>query len=601
MEFTKKLARGKVKGYTGLLKQRVWTMIAGFMRDAQLERLDVPLDALSGACQVAQVIPTDNKTKIETDDSLHVRLDVKGTGIITSPGDRMGILYETDQAMVKESLQAFGRYNSMSLEELSNLPVRINDKWRTALRLRPGYHKSLGLKYDKEGQFQMPYEIPLSQFLRYAKLRPISENMVRVAYAATLNPMLLKFLETHRESMLHGPDLIHFICRSHTNATHMLLQNKSDETSDAKKTYEDIIERLFFFGDLYKDGYISRQSMVRIGRAAGLDDTAQYAVMVLFDKHDPDHTGKLDLDRFKELVMDATEITEGPLACLFSAPSLCDVFPPIDFRVYSIASSDKNMPGEVHLCVEKVHYSQKDPTALISPAFCDLAPKHERFGASSNFLKERTLSDEKTNIIIQHYRQPTFQLPPPDVKVPVLMFAAGSGVAPFRSFWQELAIRHSKAATAGTELPPKPILILQARTRDSIPFAEEMASMVGAGILDIQVTLSREDYTADFSSGKVVWVPGERGYVHKTILNGGKLRDILSYDLSKKGNGWVYMCSGEGFATSIMNAISDIIGEEGIEHVMSEERLKLEVRQKNKHLVLIVQILNGLNLCFHHP
>jgi len=583
MEFTKKLARGKIKGFSGILNERIWTKIGFFMEMSMKERHRVPLDAVTAVCQNAKIIPISETIKTGKETSLHVRFNMDDTGIVTAPGDRMGILYESDEGIVKQALLAFANYDGKTLEDVAKTPIKLSRSWRTALRLRPNYQSSLGLKFDEEkGVDIVPHEIPLSEFLRYAKLRPVDENMVRVAYGASLNPLLLKFVETHREAMLQGPDLIHLFCRSHANATKMLLQDKD---TNVTTLLEENCEKLFDYADLLKEGFISRKCMARIARAIATTDKAPEEIMRFFDKHDEDRNGKLDYSKFKSLILDTEfrDSTKG-LKDLFKTPSLCEMFPPIDFRVYSIASADSVTQGEVQLCVEKVKYLQRDPTALVSPAFCDTEPFQERFGAGSNYLKQCTVSpdENKRNVVVQYYRQPTFQLPPEKkLDVPVIMFAAGSGVAPFRSFWQELAVRHGKAAKAGTQLPAKPLLILQARTRDVVPFASEMASLVGSNVLDVNIWLSREDYKPDFSSGEPLWVPGERGYVHNDILNGG-LRKLLESELSIDGKAILYVCSGAGFASNIMDALSDIVGEDGIEDVMSYHRLKLEVFTSTK-------------------
>lgn len=587
MEFTKKLARGKTTGYAGLLRDRIWNMIAKFMHDAMLERKDVPLASQCGLCSLAKLVPTKLTSNSAKEVAHHVKIDISETGIRYSPGDRLGVLYESDEKIVKETLDALAQYDKTNVEELENLLVAVNNEWREALRARPEYHKSLGLKYDDVQESPViPHEIPLSMFLRYAKLRPASRDMVRVAYAATLSPMLLKFLETHRESLLQVPDLIHWYARAHPNATKMLLRNDNNDEINGPELVEENCERMFKYADLYNEGFVSRKSFVRIGQAAGTNDSAQDEIMGLFDKYDTENSGKLDFSKFKKLVMDSVMQKQGngALGDLFQIPSICDMVPPIEFRVYSIAGSDKDTPGELHLCVEKVRYTQKDPTALVSPAFCDLEPLQDRFGASSNFLKENTSEDvDEKDVVIQYMRQPAFHLPPEGDETPVIMFAAGSGLAPFRGFWQELAIRHKDAERNGTKPPAKALFILQARSRDAVPFASEIASMVGSGVMDVKVWLSREDYTADFSGGDVNWVPAPRGYVHKSILEGGKLRNMLEEELSVRGKSCLYMCSGAGFATNIMNSISDIIGEDGIETIMSHQRLKLEVFTSTKY------------------
>ena len=604
MEFTKKLARGKTTGYAGILRERIWTKIAGFMHDAQMERWRIPLDGKSGVCQIAKILPSSENdithSKSDENPSLHVRLNVEGTGIYSSPGDRVGILYESDETLVNQTIMALSNYDEKTMQELRELNVKLIDSWRDAIRSRPEFHQSLGLKYDEKDV--LPREIPMSKFLHWAKLRPADKEIVRKAYGASLNPMLLQFLETHREPMLQAPDLMHLLCRSHPNMATLLLHSSD---SEKVKLIEENCEKMFQYADLDNDGFVSRKSMIRIARAVGHDDSAVFDMSTLFEKYDVDNIEKLDFTSFKTMVLDCAKEGASPVSLdkLFRPPSLSDLLPPIDFRVYSVASSHASVPGEIHLCVEKVQYEQKNPVDLISPVFCDLAPTEKRYGSGSNFLKERVLTndDEKKKIIIQHYRQPGFHLPPSDADVPVIMFAAGSGIAPFRSFWQELAKRHSEAVKSASKYSTKPLLILQSKTRASVPFADELASLVGAGVLDLQVWLSREDYTADFSTGKPIWVSAERDYVHKSILRGDSIRDKLGKVLELKGNGYVYLCSGSGFADNIMKGIADLIGEDGIEEVMSKERIKLEVSPIilclcNLHEIVLLKEISLFNM-----
>ncbi|MGH8417196.1 MAG: molybdopterin-dependent oxidoreductase [Pseudomonas sp.] len=87
-------------------------------------------------------------------------------------------------------------------------------------------------------------------------------------------------------------------------------------------------------------------------------------------------------------------------------------------RLYSIASSSKAHPHEVHLTVSTVRYGK-------------------RKGVSSTFLADRA-DDGQVPIFLQptrHFR------PPADGDVPMIMIGPGTGVAPFRAFLQERRMR----------------------------------------------------------------------------------------------------------------------------------------------------------------
>lgn len=88
-------------------------------------------------------------------------------------------------------------------------------------------------------------------------------------------------------------------------------------------------------------------------------------------------------------------------------------------RLYSIASSIKAHPDEVHLCVGAVRYTSDG-----------IAHK----GTASTFLADRLPLGETTGIYFHaaaHFRLPS------DLTRPVIMVGPGTGIAPFRAFLEE--------------------------------------------------------------------------------------------------------------------------------------------------------------------
>jgi NADPH-dependent sulfite reductase flavoprotein alpha-component len=112
----------------------------------------------------------------------------------------------------------------------------------------------------------------------------------------------------------------------------------------------------------------------------------------------------------------ADVLREFPLSC--SAQELLDHLKPLQPRLYSIASSSKAHPDEVHLTVSAVRYGK-------------------RKGVSSTFLADRA-GDGQVPIFLQptqHFRVPV------EGDVPMIMIGPGTGVAPFRAFLQERQMR----------------------------------------------------------------------------------------------------------------------------------------------------------------
>jgi len=88
-------------------------------------------------------------------------------------------------------------------------------------------------------------------------------------------------------------------------------------------------------------------------------------------------------------------------------------------RLYSIASSPKAYPDEVHVTVRAVRYESLG---------------RQRHGVCSTFLAERAQSGDTLPVFIQS--NPGFKLPDnPDA--PIIMIGPGTGVAPFRAFLGE--------------------------------------------------------------------------------------------------------------------------------------------------------------------
>jgi sulfite reductase (NADPH) flavoprotein alpha-component len=88
-------------------------------------------------------------------------------------------------------------------------------------------------------------------------------------------------------------------------------------------------------------------------------------------------------------------------------------------RLYSIASSPKHIPGEVHLAVAAVRYEKRH---------------RRRLGVASTYLADRVAAGDRIRVFVRPSHG--FRLPAsPDA--PVIMIGPGTGIAPFRGFLQE--------------------------------------------------------------------------------------------------------------------------------------------------------------------
>jgi len=110
-----------------------------------------------------------------------------------------------------------------------------------------------------------------------------------------------------------------------------------------------------------------------------------------------------------------------------SAETLLPLLKPLQVRLYSISSSLRAYPEQVHLTVATVKYQ---------------AHGRERGGVASTWLAHRLEDHTRIPVYIQPNKR--FRLPAPDADVPVIFCGPGTGVAPFRAFVQERRVTNAK-------------------------------------------------------------------------------------------------------------------------------------------------------------
>ncbi len=103
-----------------------------------------------------------------------------------------------------------------------------------------------------------------------------------------------------------------------------------------------------------------------------------------------------------------------------SPQALVDLLRPLTPRSYSIASSQQMVDEEVHLTVATLH---SDAIGV---------PRH---GVASGYLNNRLGAGGQVKVFLEPNDR--FRLPD-DPETPIIMIAAGTGIAPYRSFMQEL-------------------------------------------------------------------------------------------------------------------------------------------------------------------
>lgn len=141
---------------------------------------------------------------------------------------------------------------------------------------------------------------------------------------------------------------------------------------------------------------------------------------------------------------------------------------PLQHRLYSISSSPRMHPGEVHLTVGAVRYSLHG---------------RSRKGVASCWLADRVLPTG-TPVPVFIHSSPNFR-PPTDPSRPMILIGPGTGIAPFRAFLQE---RRVTGATGGNWL----FFGDQCRATDFL-YADELEPMHQDGFLTrLDLAFSRD-------------------------------------------------------------------------------------------------------------
>ncbi|MEM6408252.1 MAG: flavodoxin domain-containing protein [Pseudomonadota bacterium] len=108
------------------------------------------------------------------------------------------------------------------------------------------------------------------------------------------------------------------------------------------------------------------------------------------------------------------------------AQQLVDALRPLQPRLYSISSSPKAHPGEVHLTVGEVRYELNNRACK---------------GVASTYLGERLGEGSMIGVYVQksaHFH------PPENDETPLIMIGPGTGIAPFRAFLEEREARNAQ-------------------------------------------------------------------------------------------------------------------------------------------------------------
>ena len=216
---------------------------------------------------------------------------------------------------------------------------------------------------------------------------------------------------------------------------------------------------------------------------------------------------------------DVVDILQAYPRARFTADELVKVLRKLQPRLYSIASSPKAFPEDIHLTVAVVRYELHG---------------RNRQGVCSTYLADRVNGGTMPVFIhsAKHFRQPE------DTSVPLIMVGPGTGIAPFRAFLQEREVLGA---------PGKTWLFFGDRNRATdFLYEEEINAWRGKGVLHrLDTAFSRDQ--------------PEKIYVQQRMLeNAAELWRWL------EEGGYFYVCGDASrMAKDVDEALHRIVAEAG--------------------------------------
>ncbi|GAA4214468.1 FHA domain-containing protein [Microbispora amethystogenes] len=430
--------------FTGLFKDRTWDKVDGelaVVRDERRPPVGPPV--VFGTARRGRVVTAESGAW-----TCHLEIDVTGQGVHHLPGDRVGVLAENDDELVRRTVAA--------LQATGDELVRLTPEWRAAVACREGY-----------GEADV---LPLRTLLRFARLRPIGREVAKRLVTLTAVGAWRRVVDARMEDQWELWDVLNL---------------------------------------LHAGGY----DVTRLWKA---------------DPHQDD--------------------------------AFCAVVPPEPFRLYSIASAPP--PGEpastLRLVVAGLGYtSARTPWSY----------PRERQGTASHFLR-RVSAEGRRRLSLRIVSTPRFR-PPADPATPVVMFAAGSGIAPFLGFL---------AARTG---PGENRLYLGIRTPEEFAERADLDAAAAGGRLRLSVAFSRADAAIGFDGRRHAVRDGRRRRVDDVIrVEADELWELLRPTGDGGRGAYVYVCGSARFAASVLQALTGIVpgdGREFLRGLVADGRLGTDV------------------------
>ncbi|XP_058035287.1 nitric oxide synthase 3 isoform X3 [Ahaetulla prasina] len=240
--------------------------------------------------------------------------------------------------------------------------------------------------------------------------------------------------------------------------------------------------------------------------------------------------------------------------------------PLLQARQYSVSSAPDAHPGELHLTVAVLNYCSQDGKG----------PMH--YGVCSTWLSQLSPGEMVPAFVRS---TPNFQLPE-DPTAPCILVGPGTGIAPFRGFWQQ---RQHEMETIGLSTSEMTLVFGCRSSRHDHIYCEEIREAQETGALCHVLTgFSRDpDYP--------------KTYVQDLLRL--HLADHVFEVLSQR-EGHVYVCGDVTMATGVLQTIQQILAQEGRMSLVEagDAISELRVRRAGRGQLWLSLNGGGVILCF---
>ncbi len=154
-----------IGGFAGAFVDRTWDQVDSELEYSRVERLE----SFPQGCHHGKIQSVGQTHGNAAEGVKHVVLDISGSGVRYQPGDRCGILPENSDELIELTLE--------SLAATGDEMMSLTPEWLAAIRLRSGHEADTAL--------------PLREFLRFARVRPVVPRVAEALHAATQSATLL--------------------------------------------------------------------------------------------------------------------------------------------------------------------------------------------------------------------------------------------------------------------------------------------------------------------------------------------------------------------------------------------------------------------------